>query len=192
MHFCPFGIWCFCKGAGRWRNGADAGPSEVIMLVLKECFRIRALLRGSARGALGCGRAIVATHAQRSNHRAFGRSPWLSRHRRTNGQSGVRPIQDRIESALSQYTFMDKTPVDTLDNEGMVRIQHTDICYVTPTAYEFFSLHLSRGAIPSRRRTWRSSGIESKPSSRPRGNNSPTELHEISEKKCGSAQMRRK
>lgn len=51
--------------------------------------------------------------------------------------------QKKIESLLSQYTFTDKTTVYVLDNNGKVRSQRTDTYYVTPTAYEFFSLHVS-------------------------------------------------
>ena len=50
--------------------------------------------------------------------------------------------QKRIESLLNQYTFTDKTTVYALDKSGKVRSQHTDTYYVTPTAWEFFSLHV--------------------------------------------------
>jgi hypothetical protein len=51
--------------------------------------------------------------------------------------------QKKIESLLSQYTFTDTTTVDTLDKSGNIRSQHTDRYYLTPTPYEFFSLHVS-------------------------------------------------
>jgi len=51
--------------------------------------------------------------------------------------------QKEVESRLSQYTFTDTITVYTLDKKGQVRNQHTDIYYVTPTAYEFFALHIS-------------------------------------------------
>lgn len=51
--------------------------------------------------------------------------------------------QKRIESLLSQYTFTDTTTLDVLDKTGNTRSQHTDTYYLTPTAYEFFSLHVS-------------------------------------------------
>ncbi len=51
--------------------------------------------------------------------------------------------QKRIESLLSQYTFTDKTTVYALDKKGNVHSQHTDTYYVTPTAFEFFTLHVS-------------------------------------------------
>jgi len=51
--------------------------------------------------------------------------------------------QQKIESLLSQYTFTDKTTVYALDKNGKVRSQHSDTYYVTPTAYEFFTLHVS-------------------------------------------------
>ena len=51
--------------------------------------------------------------------------------------------QKKLESLVSQYTFTDKTTVYALDKGGTVRSQHTDLYYVTPTAYEFFTLHVS-------------------------------------------------
>ena len=56
--------------------------------------------------------------------------------------------QKKIESLLSQYTFTDKTTVYTLDKHGKVRNQHTDVYYISPTAYEFFSLHISHDGKP--------------------------------------------
>jgi hypothetical protein len=56
--------------------------------------------------------------------------------------------QKKIESLLSQYTFTDKTTVYTLDKRGKVRNQHTDVYYISPTAYEFFSLHVNRDGKP--------------------------------------------
>lgn len=50
--------------------------------------------------------------------------------------------QKQIESELSQYTFTDTTTLYTLDKKGRVRNQHTDVYYITPTAYEFFTLHI--------------------------------------------------
>ena len=51
--------------------------------------------------------------------------------------------QKKVESLLSQYTFTDKVTVYALDKNGKVRKQHTDIYYISPTAHEFFSLHIS-------------------------------------------------
>jgi len=51
--------------------------------------------------------------------------------------------QKKIEVLLSQYTFTDKTTEYMLDKNGKVRSQHTDTYYITPTSYEFFSLHIS-------------------------------------------------
>lgn len=51
--------------------------------------------------------------------------------------------QKKIESLLSQYTFTVKTTVYVLDKNGKVHGQRTDTYYVAPTAYEFFSLHVS-------------------------------------------------
>lgn len=56
--------------------------------------------------------------------------------------------QKKIESVLSVYTFTDKTTVYVLGKNGNVRSQHTDTYYLTPTAYEFFSLHVSHDGMP--------------------------------------------
>jgi hypothetical protein len=56
--------------------------------------------------------------------------------------------QKKIESLLNQYTFTDKITVYALDKSGNVRKQHTDMYYVTPTAYEFFTLHVSHDGKP--------------------------------------------
>ena len=64
----------------------------------------------------------------------------------------VEQDQKKIESLLSQYTFTDKTTVYALDKNGNTRSQHTDTFYVTPTAYEFFSLHVSHDGKPFSRR----------------------------------------
>jgi len=60
--------------------------------------------------------------------------------------------QKKIETLLSQYTFTDKTTQYMLDRNGKVRSQHADTYYITPTAYEFFSLHISHDgkALPQR------------------------------------------
>ncbi|MGA8272934.1 MAG: hypothetical protein WB919_15335, partial [Candidatus Sulfotelmatobacter sp.] len=50
--------------------------------------------------------------------------------------------QKEVESLLNQYTFTDTTTLYTLDKSGQVRNRHTDIYYITPTAYEFFTLHI--------------------------------------------------
>jgi hypothetical protein len=51
--------------------------------------------------------------------------------------------QKKIESLLCQYTFTNKTTVYALGKDGYIRSQHTDTYYVTPTAYDFFTLHVS-------------------------------------------------
>lgn len=56
--------------------------------------------------------------------------------------------QKTIESLLSQYTFTDKTTVYTLDKNGKTRSQHIDTYYITPTAHEFFSVHVSHDGKP--------------------------------------------
>jgi hypothetical protein len=56
--------------------------------------------------------------------------------------------QKKVEALLCQYTFTDKTTDTMLDKEGNVRSRHTDTYYVTPTPYEFFSLHISHDGKP--------------------------------------------
>jgi hypothetical protein len=56
--------------------------------------------------------------------------------------------QKLVESVLRQYTFTEKTTDYLLDKEGNVRKQHTDTYYVTPTSYEFFTLHVSHDGKP--------------------------------------------
>jgi outer membrane lipoprotein-sorting protein len=51
--------------------------------------------------------------------------------------------QKKIESLLSQYTFTDKVTVYSLDKNWTLENRHTDVYYITPTAYEFFSVHIS-------------------------------------------------
>jgi len=62
--------------------------------------------------------------------------------------SRVAQHQKEIESQLSQYTFTDTTTVYTLDKNGKARNQHTDTYYVTPTAWEFFDLHIAHDGKP--------------------------------------------
>jgi hypothetical protein len=56
--------------------------------------------------------------------------------------------QRLVEAALRQYTFTEKTTDYLLDKDGHVRKQHTDTYYVTPTSYEFFTLHVSHDGKP--------------------------------------------
>ena len=55
--------------------------------------------------------------------------------------------QKKVESLLSQYTYTDKVTVYALDKNGKVRKQHTDTYYISPTQYEFFSLHISHDGM---------------------------------------------
>jgi len=110
------------------------------MLVLKRCFRTQVVVQGSVRGAFGFVSAILATvlSAQTASPSAdppFPDTAELVAH--------VAQDQKKIESLLSQYTFKDKTTVYALDKNGNVRSRHTDTYYITPTAYEFFTLHVS-------------------------------------------------
>ena len=56
--------------------------------------------------------------------------------------------QKLLEAALLQYTFTEKTTDYLLDKDEHVRKQHTDTYYVTPTSYEFFTLHVSHDGKP--------------------------------------------
>ena len=56
--------------------------------------------------------------------------------------------QKDLESLLSQYTYTDRITTYTLDKKRQVRSQHTDTYYITPTAYEFFTLHVSHDGKP--------------------------------------------
>lgn len=56
--------------------------------------------------------------------------------------------QKDLESLLSQYTFTDRITTYALDKKGQVRSQHTDTYYITPTAYEFFTLHVRHDGKP--------------------------------------------
>jgi outer membrane lipoprotein-sorting protein len=56
--------------------------------------------------------------------------------------------QKDLESLLSQYTYTDRITTYALDKKGQVRSQHTDVYYITPTAYEFFTLHVSHDGKP--------------------------------------------
>jgi hypothetical protein len=51
--------------------------------------------------------------------------------------------QKKIEALLAQYTFTDKETVFALDKNWKLHNRHTDTYYITPTAYQFFSLHVS-------------------------------------------------
>jgi hypothetical protein len=62
--------------------------------------------------------------------------------------SRVAQHQKEIESQLSQYTFTDTTTQYMLDKNGKARTQHTDTYYVTPTAWEFFDLHIAHDGKP--------------------------------------------
>ena len=56
--------------------------------------------------------------------------------------------QKDLESLLSQYTYTDRITTYTLDKKRQVRSQHADTYYITPTAYEFFTLHVSHDGKP--------------------------------------------
>lgn len=50
--------------------------------------------------------------------------------------------QKEVEALVDQYTCTDTTTEYALDKSGNVKSQHTDVYYVTPTAYEIFTLHI--------------------------------------------------
>ena len=56
--------------------------------------------------------------------------------------------QKVLESLLSQYTYTDRITTYTLDKKRQVRSQHADTYYITPTPYEFFTLHVSHDGKP--------------------------------------------
>ena len=56
--------------------------------------------------------------------------------------------QKDLESLLSQYTYTDRITTYTLDKKRQVRSQHADTYYITPTPYEFFTLHVSHDGKP--------------------------------------------
>ncbi|HXR16334.1 MAG TPA: hypothetical protein VN777_08960 [Terriglobales bacterium] len=56
--------------------------------------------------------------------------------------------QKDLESLLSQYTYTDRITTYALDKKGQIRSQHTDTLYITPTPYEFFTLHVSHDGKP--------------------------------------------
>jgi hypothetical protein len=51
--------------------------------------------------------------------------------------------QKEVETLVNQYTFTESSTECELDKNGNVKGQHTDVYYVTPTAYEIFTLHIS-------------------------------------------------
>jgi hypothetical protein len=56
--------------------------------------------------------------------------------------------QKDLEFLLSQYTYTDRITTYTLDKKTQVRSQHADTYYITPTPYEFFTLHVSHDGKP--------------------------------------------
>lgn len=103
--------------------------------------RIRFAIRDKLKGALAIGVCAICTvmaSAQLSSAPAEPHFPDTA-----ELMAQVTLDQKKLESLLSQYTFTDKVTLYVLDKNGKVRSQHTDTYYITPTAYEFFSLHVS-------------------------------------------------
>ena len=104
-------------------------------------LRIRFAMQDRMKSALGVGVCAICTlmaNAQPSSTPAEARFPNTAQL-----MAQVTLDQKKLESLLSQYTFTDKVTLYVLDKNGGVRSQHTDTYYITPTAYEFFTLHVS-------------------------------------------------
>lgn len=104
-------------------------------------LRIRFAMRDRLKGALGvgvCAICALMAYAQPSSAPAEALFPDTA-----ELMAQVTLDQKKLESLLSQYTFTDKVTLYVLDKNGEVRSQHTDTYYITPTAYEFFTLHIS-------------------------------------------------
>jgi hypothetical protein len=117
------------------------------MLAMRDRFKDSVCLRGTATIAIAffvatilVWRVSAQTVTPVPPDRPFPDTPGL--------MAEISEDQKKIESLLSQYTFTDKITVYALDKSGNVRSQHTDTYYVTPTAYEFFTLHVSRDGKP--------------------------------------------
>jgi hypothetical protein len=120
------------------------------MFNLKRHLRTQVLLRRSVLGALGLlVSPLLATVLSSQATLAPADPPFPN-----TAELFAQVVQDqkKIETLLSQYTFTDKTTVYALDKNGNVRNQHTDTYYLAPTAYEFFSLHVSHDgkAVPQK------------------------------------------
>jgi hypothetical protein len=111
------------------------------MLALKRHFRTQVLVRGSIKSALGFGVSAMLATVLSGQNTVASSDPLFPDTAKLMAQ--VAQDQKKIESLLSQYTFTDKTTVFALDKNGNVHSQHTDTYYLTPTVYEFFSLHVS-------------------------------------------------
>jgi hypothetical protein len=143
MRSCSFGISSSRTGAYHrgWLNQFKAGAAGVIMLALKKPLRKLTPVRDSVRLALGFGVVSILASLLGGQTSVPSSDPPFPNTAELMAQ--VAQDQKKIESLLSQYTFTDKTTVYALGKNGNVRSQHTDTYYLTPTAYEFFSLHVS-------------------------------------------------
>jgi hypothetical protein len=113
----------------------------VIMLGLKRHFRTQVLVRDSVRSALGVGLSAILAMLLNAQTTVPSADPPFPDTAELMAQVGQE--QKKIESLLSQYTFTDTTTVYMLDKNWNFRSRHTDTYYLTPTPYEFFSLHVS-------------------------------------------------
>jgi len=142
MHSDSFGISSSRKALILLQaDGRKAGAFGVTMFNLKRHFPTQVLLRGSVQGALGLVVSAFLATVLSSQTTLPSADPTFP----DTAELLAQVVQDqkKIESLLSQYTFTDETTVFTLDKNGNVRNQHTDTYYLAPTAYEFFSLHVS-------------------------------------------------
>jgi hypothetical protein len=110
--------------------------------IWKNNYRFSFCMYGAARNAIAFGISAIfmATLAAQSSTPRPTDDPFPDT---AELMAQVQKDQKKIESILSQYTFTDKTTIYTLDKNGKVRNQHVDTYYITPTAYEFFSLHVN-------------------------------------------------
>jgi hypothetical protein len=116
--------------------------SQIWKNSLRFSCRFSFLARGAARSAaaFGISAVLAAGLAAQSSTPRTDDEPFPDTEKL---MAQVAKDQKKIESILSQYTFTDKTTVYTLDKNGKVRNQHTDTYYITPNAYEFFTLHVN-------------------------------------------------
>lgn len=111
------------------------------MLSLRKPFQKQMLVCGVVRTVLGFGVSAILGTVLSGQTTEPSADPSFPDTAELTAQ--VAQDQKKIESLLSQYTFTDKTTVYTIDKSGNIRGQHTDTYYIAPTAYEFFSLHVS-------------------------------------------------
>jgi hypothetical protein len=88
-----------------------------------------------------CPRNYAQNQPSPHTHNSFPDTDWLL--------PRVAQHQKYVEEMLNEYTFTDQSTLFTSDKKGQVRGQHTETYYITPTAYEFFTLHVSHDGEPA-------------------------------------------